>query len=143
MLAILLPILGGTFRVPESPPDLREAPVLYFFFTPEASGAAAAARRMANFTKTSGKRVRVRPVVLIDRFGGLGNLDKSSPFYQTLLELQADGPLDIPLYDPEGAGLAEAWGIRSVPAFVLVAGGRAHVGLGSGAGLAGMLECDP
>jgi hypothetical protein len=141
MLAILVPLLGGTFAFPPCPAAPGEAPVLHFFFTPEARGGAAAARQALDFVKTSKNRIRLRPVVLIDRFGGLGKLDASSPFYRTLRELQSEGPLDLPLYDPEGLRLAEAWGIRSVPAFVLVFRGRAHATLGSGASLPRMLEC--
>jgi hypothetical protein len=143
MLALVLPACGGTASLPESPSAGGEAPVLYFFFTPDLASGAAAARRITDFVKASGTRIRVRPVVLIERYGGLGKLEASSPFTGTLRELQVQGPLDIPLYDPEGLKLAEVWGIRTVPAFVLVCRGRAHAVLGSGAGLKGMLECDP
>jgi len=142
-LAILLPLLGGATVLPPGPSAPEDVPVLYFFFTPAAAAGAEAARRAADFAKANGNRIRLRPVVLMDRFSGLGKLEASSPFTRTLRELQSQGPLDLPLYDPEGLRLAEAWGIHSVPAFVLVSRGRAHVALGSAASLAGMLECAP
>ena len=54
---------------------------------------------------------------------------------RTLRALGDPGTLRIPLYDEEGLALAEQWKLRSVPAFVMVARGRAHRALGSEADL--------
>ena len=143
ILAAFLPVLGGSFPVPRGAPNRGELPVLYLFFSPETPGGPQAARRASEWVKSSGKRLRLRPVVLIDRFRGLGKLEVSSPFYRTLKELQSQGPLDLPVYDPEGLALAEFWELRSLPAFVLVRQGRAHVALGSAARLEGLGDCDP
>jgi len=142
-MAAFLPILGGAFAPPLPAPDRGELPVLYFFFSPETPGGAQAARRAGDWLKTGGMRLRFRPVVLIDRFKGLGKLEESSPFYRTIKELQSLGPLDLPVYEPEGVALAALWELRSLPAFVLVRQGRAHVALGSAARLETLWEGDP
>jgi hypothetical protein len=139
ILALVLPVLGGSIPAAQTARGIREGPVLYFFFSPDAPGGSPAARKALEFTKAHGNRLR--PVVLIDRFRGLGKLEESSPFYRTLKELQSQGALNLPLYDPEGLALAESWQLRSLPAFVLVSGGQAHVTLGSGGSLDGLWEC--
>jgi hypothetical protein len=144
LTGVILALLG-TPAVPAKPsaqpPGAAREVVLYFFFAPDAPGAAEAARCAVLFVKGGNGRLQLRPVVLVSEFKGIGRLQESSPFYKTLKELQVLGSLDIPLYDDEGLSLAEAWEIRSVPAFVLVSRGRAHRALGPRANLELLLEC--
>ena len=129
-------------RSPElGEPDRKVGSILYFFFTPDAAGAVEAARHAVEFVRSSHGRIKLRPVLLISKFRGLGKLEERSPFYQSLKELQAFEPLCIPLYDEEGLGLAEKWELRGAPSFVLVSAGRAHRIVGSRAKLEELLEC--
>jgi hypothetical protein len=144
LTGVLLALIGWprVHSVPNAQPaGAAPESALYFFFTPDGPGGASAARHASQFVKESKGRVRLRPVVLVSEFKGIGKLQESSPFYQTLRELQSLGKLDIPLYDEEGLALAETWEIRSVPAFVLVSRGRAHRALGPRANLEELLEC--
>ena len=118
-----------------------EGRTLYFFFTPESRGAAEGARKAVEFVKAHPNQVRLKPVLLLSKFEGVGKLDDKSPLYLSLKELQALGGLDIPMYDEDGLRLAEAWEIRSVPSFVLVEGGRAHRAVGPRASLNDLWDC--
>ena len=74
----------------------------------------------------------------------LQTVTEKSPLTRTLKELEAGGKpglLDIPLYDEEGLRLAERWQLRSVPAFVVVRGGRAHHAAGACSDLEALWEC--
>ena len=119
-----------------------DSPTLYFFFAPAAPGSVEGAKRAVLFIKEAKGRVRLRPVLLVQDFKGIGKLEESSPFYKTLKELQSLGTLNMPLFDEEGLGLALRWEIRSVPAFVLVSRGNAHRALGPRVNLEELLECD-
>lgn len=121
-----------------------ERAVLFFFNTPESDAGPRAARVAKAFIGRHDKEVRLRPVLLAQDFRTLRTLTDRSPLYQTIKELEAGskpGSLDIPLYDEEGLRLAEHWGIRSVPAFVLVRAGRAHCTAGAAANLEMLWEC--
>ena len=138
-------LLLGQSAPPRSPgpgdADRKAGSILYFFFTPDAAGAIDAARHAVEFVRSSRGRVRLRPVLLVSQFRGLGMLQESSPFYRSLKELQALEALNVPLYDEEGLELAERWELRSTPSFVVVTAGRAHRVAGSRAKLEDLLEC--
>ena len=116
---------------------------LYYFFSPSTSASFEGAKRAVAFQKAQKERVKLRLVMLLDDFSVIRKLEEASPLYKTLKELQSQGTLDIPLYDEEGLRLAELWGIRAVPAFVLVSHGRAHRALGPVVHLEEMFECRP
>ena len=142
ILGVLAATCGGPFLAPQVPPKrVADLPVLFYFFTPSANGSLEGAKRTVEFMKLHPGRLKLRLVMLLDDFSVIRKLEEASPLYKTLKELQSQGTLDIPLYDEEGLTLAERWGIRSVPAFVLVAHGRAHRALGPTAKLEEMLEC--
>jgi hypothetical protein len=118
--------------------------VLYFFTTPEAEGGSDGARRVIAFTKKNPGQVKLRPVLLAHDWKLLQTLTERSPLTRTLKELEAGskpGGLDIPLFDEEGLRLAERWQVRTVPAFVLVRGGRAHRTAGASSDLEELWEC--
>lgn len=118
--------------------------VLYFFTTPEAEGGPEGARRAKDFIRKHAELVRLRPVLLAKDFRLLKTVTEKSPLTRTLKELEMGskpGSLDIPLYDEEGLRLAQAWELRSVPAFVLVRAGRAHRMSGTGSNLDLLWEC--
>jgi len=144
ILGVLAATCGGPLLTPQVPPKREaELPVLFYFFTPNAKGSLEGAKRVVSFLKLHPGRVKLRLVMLLDDFSVIQKLEEASPLYKTLKELQSQGTLDIPLYDEEGLALAERWQIRSVPAFVLVAHGRAHRALGPVANLEELLECRP
>lgn len=132
----------GLLTLPQSGPKPKtDGRTLYFFFTPESGGAAEGAKRAVEFVKARRDQVRLRPVLLVSKFEGVGKLDDKSPLYLALKELQALGTIDIPMYDEDGLRLAEAWEVRSVPTFVLVAAGRAHRAVGPRANLNELTDC--
>ncbi len=123
-----------------APPAAPEA-ILYFFTTPAAPGSPAAAARAAQFVKKHAGRVLLRPVLLLEDFSVIRRVTDEGLLTQTLSALGDPGSLRIPLYDEEGLALAEQWKLRSVPAFVLVARGRAHRALGSEVNLEVLWDC--
>jgi hypothetical protein len=143
LLSLVLGLPGIGFVPQTAAPPGEKVRVLYFFFSPESRAGAEAAKKATDFVKAKPGEVRLRPVILVERFQGIGKLDEKSPLYRTLKELQSQGPLDIPLYDEEGLRLAEIWEIRSLPAFVLVSRGRAHRALDPRASLDDLWECNP
>lgn len=144
MIGILAASFGGPFFAPQDPSRRGEPPrTLYFFFSPAAAGSLEGAKRAVQFIKAGKGQVKLRPVMLLDDFSVIRKVEEASPLYKALKELQTLGPLDIPLYDEEGLDLAQRWEVRSVPAFVLVAGGRAHRVLGPVVKLEELLECKP
>jgi hypothetical protein len=144
VLGLLAAGVGGPFITPQAIPKGRESlPTLYYFFSPSAPGSLDGARRAVAFRKGEKGQIKLRLVLLLDDFSVIRKVEEGSSFYKTLKELQSQGSLDIPLYDEEGLELAERWGIRSVPAFVLVAHGRAHRALGPTVNLEELLECRP
>ena len=135
---------GGPLLAPQAPPKREEPPrTLYYFFSPTAAGSVDGAKRAVGFIKAQKLQTRLRPVLLLEDFSVIRKVEESSPLTKTLKELQTLGPLDIPLYDEVGLDLAVRWGIRSVPAFVLVAHGRAHRASGPLVKLEELLECKP
>jgi len=145
MRAWMVLVLGASFGAPMTPQVApgQEAPLatLYFFFSPSDAASVEAAKRATGFQRSRKGEVRIRPIMLLEDFSVLRKLEESSPLTKTLKELETAGPLNIPLYDEEGLGLAERWEIRSVPAFVLVRKGRAHRALGPMAKLEELLSC--
>lgn len=142
-LALAIGAIGVMAATPAAPGD-AEAGVLYCFLTPESEAAAAGAKRAKEFATKHPGDVRLRPVLLAKDFTLLRTLTESSPLYRTIKELESGskpGALDVPLFDEEGLRLAERWGVRSVPAFVLVRGGRAHATAGASANLELLWEC--
>jgi hypothetical protein len=144
IVGILAAACGGPLIAQQvHPRQAAELPTLYYFFSPATAGSLDGAKRAVTFMKEQKGRVKLRLVMLLDDFSIIRKLEESSPLYKTLKELQSQGTLDIPLYDEEGLGLAERWGIRSVPAFVLVSHGRAHRAIGPVVNLQELFECRP
>lgn len=143
VLSVALGVPGVASMPQAENPRGQDRRILYFFFSPEARGAAEAAKKATDFARARPGEVRLRPVLLVEKFQGIGKLDEKSPLYRTLKELQSLGRLDIPLYDEEGLRLAETWEIRSVPSFVLVSRGRAHRAIGPRASLDDLWGCTP
>ena len=117
-------------------PSRDQAPnPIYFFFSPEAPGSDKLAQevvRLAN--EATPHATPIRPVLLLEDFGSLSQPSRHASLIRALKILgKANGRgLDIPLYDEEGLRLAKSWGIRTLPAIVLIRKGRAHVFEGSG-----------
>ena len=141
VLLILVLAASGSGDPPSGGNSGSAPRTLYFFFTPGADGASVAARRVVAFVKEKKGAVRLRPVLLVTDFTALGKVEETTPVHRAIRELGALGTLDIPLYDEEGLALAEAWRIRSVPAFVLIGSGRAHAVAGGAVDLGSLLEC--
>ena|SRR5579862_2179264 len=142
ILGMLAATCGAPLLEPEVAPRREaERPTLFYFFTPKSVASLEGAKRAVSFMKARQGRVKLRLVMLLDDFSIVRTLEESSPLYKTLKELQSQGTLDVPLYDEEGLLLAERWGIRSVPAFVLLSHGRAHRALGPMVALEELLEC--
>jgi hypothetical protein len=142
ILAALASGLGGPLFAPQGHlKQVAELPKLYYFFSPATAGSLEGAKRAVSFLKEHKGQVKLRLVMLLEDFSVIRHVEEASPLYKTLKELQSQGTLDIPLYDEEGLGLAERWGIRSVPAFVLVSHGRAHRAQGPVVKLEELLEC--
>lgn len=112
--------------------------VLYLFLSPSGAESGEAARRAVEFLRERGGQARLRVVLLVRDFEKLGRVGIGDPLEAVFREL---GPLEISLYDEEGLALAEAWGVRAVPAFVWVAGGKAHRVYGARVGLSEALRC--
>lgn len=144
ILGLLATTWGGPLFAPQAPPKRgADQPTLYYFFSPSTAASLEGAKRAVAFQKGQKGRVKLRLVMLLEDFSVIRKLEEASPLYKTLKELQSQGTLDIPLYDEEGLRLAELWGIRAVPAFVLVSHGRAHRALGPVVNLEELLECRP
>ncbi|HLY76246.1 MAG TPA: hypothetical protein VKU80_19250 [Planctomycetota bacterium] len=142
ILGVLAATWGGSLLAAQGAPRQgAELPTLFYFFTPKSAGSLEGAKRAVTFMKVHQGQVKLRLVMLLDDFSVIRKLEEASPLYKTLKELQSQGTLDVPLYDEEGLLLAERWGIRSVPAFVLVSHGRAHRALGPVVNLEELLEC--
>jgi hypothetical protein len=127
-------------QVAPATPKRAEA-TLYFFTSPEAESGPEAVRKLAQFIKPKMKEISLRPVLLVTDFAVLRKLTERSPLTKTLKELEKIGPLDVPLYDAQGLELAERYEVRSVPAFVLVRGGKAHRSFGPGTNLEELWVC--
>jgi hypothetical protein len=136
-------LVAACFACPQAPPKPAGGVTLYFFIAPMCEASAQAAQRAAAFAKSQKSPVSIRPVLLLEDFSVLRKVEEGSPLAKTFKELQSLGKLDVPLYDEEGLELAQRWEIRAVPAFVLVAQGRAHRVQGPGAKLEEILECKP
>ena len=137
----VLAIAGTGIMGSSATPDTD---VLYFFTTPESEAGPAAVRRAKAFVAKHAGHVKLRPVLLAKDFSLLRTVTETSPLYRTIKELEVGskpGALDIPLFDEEGLRLADLWGVRSVPAFVLVRGGRAHRTAGAASNLEELWEC--
>ena len=144
ILGLMVACFGSPLASPQAVRKNDERPpTLYYFFSPAAAGSVDGAKRVVEFVKARQGRVRFRPVMLLEDFSVIRKVEESSPLYKALKELQALGPLDLPLYDEEGLELAERWEVKCTPAFVLVAGGRAHRAQGSVVKVEELLECKP
>lgn len=144
MISLVAAAAGGPLYYPQAAPRGSEGgPRLYYFFSPRTASSVDGAVRAVRFIREHKGEIRFRPVMLLEEFSVIRKLEESSPLARTIKELQKLGPLDLPLYDEQGLGLAESWEVRSVPSFVLVAGGRAHRALGPTANLEELLQCRP
>lgn len=135
----LLPGAGSGSAHSKAGPSAER--VLYLFLGGEGAGEAEAARRAADFVRGSGGRIRLRPVLLLRDFESLRKADERSALFQSVKELNAAGALDIPVYDEEGLALAERWGVKQAPAFVLACQAKLHMVVGARADLGSLLEC--
>jgi hypothetical protein len=133
LAAAALALGAGGFRGGE-----EGAEVLYLFLAPSGAESGEAARRAGEFLRERGGRARLRVVLLVQDFEKLGRVGIGDPLEGVFREL---GPLEISLYDEEGLALAEAWEVRAVPAFVWVAGGKAHRVYGARVKLSEALRC--
>jgi hypothetical protein len=135
MKALLMGLLTLVAPTTGPQPEPRGAGdrTLYFFFSPEASGQAELARRVVDYVLERKVEVQLRTVLIVVDFGAFGRIHEGSPFTQALKELGrfSSGSLDLAIYDEEGLALARSWKLKKLPALVLVAGGRAHVAMGS------------
>jgi hypothetical protein len=143
ILGLLATGMSGPLCAPQTPKQGDGAATLYFFISPTSAGSLEGAKRAVAFLKGHPGQVKLRLVMLLDDFSIIRKVEETSPLYKALKELQSLGTLDLPLYDEEGLDLAERWEIRSAPAFVLVAHGRAHRALGPVVNLEELLECRP
>jgi hypothetical protein len=147
LAARMLALAAGTLALVGSAPVQTRGSgkdVLYFFTTPEVEGGPEGAHRAKDFIRKHAELVSLRPVLLAKDFRVLKAVTEKSPLARTLKELEAGskpGSLDIPLYDEEGLRLAQDWELRSVPAFVLVRAGRAHILSGTASNLDLLWEC--
>lgn len=135
---------AGVMGMSAPPTGAPETAVLYFFTTPESEAGQAGARRAKGFIAKHAGQAKLRPVLLAKDFSLLRTITEKSPLTLTIKELEAGskpGALDIPLFDEEGLRLADLWGVRSVPAFVLVRGGQAHRTAGAASNLEELWEC--
>ena len=122
-----------------------EADTLYYFFSPETETGPAGAKTLIAFAKVGHEKLRIRPVVLIERWEGLRKVTPEPVLWKTVQELgrlREPAGVDIPLYDVEGLALAKAWKIARLPAFVLVSRGRAHLVHGPSADLGSLVGCE-
>jgi len=130
---------GG--RSPEETPERT----LYFFFSPEPPSAPTAARALATLAKAGDGSLQVRPVLLVEDWKAWKKPSEKSPLTQAVRELAARSEprgVRLPVFDEEGLRLARAWKLSRLPAFVLVAHGKAHVVYGSRVALEELSECD-
>lgn len=141
---VLAAAAAGLMGSSAPPTGAPETSVLYFFTTPESEAGPAGARRAKAFIAKHVGQAKLRPVLLAKDFSLLRTITERSPLTLTIKELEAGlkpGALDIPLFDEEGLRLADLWGVRSVPAFVLVRNGRAHRTAGAASNLEELWEC--
>lgn len=136
------PLLGvATLPCTHAQDGGRPQKTLYLFLSSDTKGAPDAVWRGVDLVKESKGAIRIRPVLLFHDFTVLGQADDRSELFRAVKEMSRLGTLSIPLYDEEGLGLAERWKIRTVPTFVLVSAGRAHIAQGAGADLKSLLGC--
>ena len=128
---VILASLGGGSSSSRNPEN-EAPPTLWLFFDAETSGAPGAARQAVDFVLKKSGDVRLRPVLLVSDWKKLTHLSKKTPLVGVLEELKRLGQkeLNVPLYDVEGLRLAGHLELSRLPAFVLVAEGRAHVAIG-------------
>jgi hypothetical protein len=146
LLLATLTLLGAPAARDEGPQakDSLEG-TLFFFFSGGDAFSPAAARSLAGSAVAPKAGVRVRPVLLVEDWKAWTKATPESPLFRTLRELGGgrNGPgVNIPVYDLEGLALARAWKLSRLPAFVLVAHGRAHVVYGTRIDLAEVSGCD-
>jgi hypothetical protein len=136
-------LLGGALGQAERGSAAASADgTLYFFFSPDTPGAPAAAKT-AQGLASQGK-IKVRPVLLVEDWKTFRKPTAESHLYKTIRELggRGDPPgVNIGVFDEEGLRLARAWKLTKLPAFVLVAHGKAHVVYGSKLSVDELEEC--
>lgn len=139
-------LFAGAAGVPPDGPQTGSAGdgTLYFFFSPDTPSAPAAASTLSKWAKAQEGKIHVRPVLLIEDWTTFRKATEESPLYRTVRELggRGDPPgVPIPVFDEEGLRLARAWSLSRLPAFVLIARGKAHVIYGSKLSLDELSEC--
>ena len=147
ILAAVLALVGTPGAQADGPkPKASLDGTLFFFFSgtdPLSSAAAKSLGGLAAALKEGG--VRMRPVLLVEDWKAWKKPTEDSPLFKTVRELGGgrNGPgVNIPVYDLEGLALARAWKLNRLPAFVLVAHGKAHVVYGTRIDLAELSRCE-
>lgn len=142
-LIAAMALLGG-MPTPSQAGGAPEEGTLYFFFSPENPFSPAAAKTASAIATTQKGRIKVRPVLLVEDWAAWKRPTEDAPLYLTVKALGgANGPpgLNLPVYDVEGLHLARAWNLSRLPAFVLVAQGKAHVVYGTRLDLDDLARC--
>ncbi len=103
-----------------------EEPEAWIFFSPDSPDASAVFR--------SARGVRVRPVLLVERY--FGDREPSEAFLSTV---RASG--EALVVDGEGLRTAARLGIRSLPAAAVIRDGKAHVASGTRVDVGELLRC--
>jgi len=145
--AIAAVLLLGAVQSPQ--PEMRastapENGTLYFFFSPENAFSPAAAKNLSAIAQRQKGKIKVRPVLVVEDWSAWKKPTEDAPLYRTVRELAgSNGPpgLNLPIYDLEGLRLARDWNLSRLPAFVLVAQGKAHVVYGTRIDLRELLRC--
>jgi hypothetical protein len=139
-------LLGGAlgFPSPARPGGGPEDGTLYLFFSPDNPFSPAAAKTLSAVARGEKGKIKVRPVLLVEDWAAWKKPTEDAPLYRTIRELGGSGGppgLGLPVYDLEGLRLARTWKLSRLPAFVLVAQGKAHVVYGTRLDLEELLRC--
>jgi hypothetical protein len=147
LLAAVLALVGGAgARADDSPAKTPPDGTLFFFFSRTDPLSSAAAKSLGGLAAApKGGGIRIRPVLLVEDWKAWKKPTEESPLFRTIRELGGgrSGPgVNIPVYDLAGLALARAWKLNRLPAFVLVAHGKAHVVYGTRIDLAELSRCE-
>jgi hypothetical protein len=147
LLATVLVLVGATSPHPgDSQAKAARDGTLFFFLSGSDPLSSAAANSLGGLAAAlKGGGIRIRPVLLVEDWKAWKRPTEDSPLVRTVRELGGgkNGPgVNIPVYDIEGLTLARAWKLNRLPAFVLVAHGKAHVVYGTRIDLADLSGCE-
>lgn len=140
-------LFGGWLSPQERNPGSGTAAegTLYFFFSAESPHSPPAAKAFSALLASHKGKFKPRPVLLVEDWKAWKRPTQDAPLYRAVRELGGEnGPpgVNLAVFDEEGLRLAKGWKLTRLPAFVLVAHGKAHLVYGTRVALEELLGCE-